>query len=158
EGGGVGAAHACDGQGALQHLGLENADAECGHSDSAESCLRRGLRVWALGLLGRSPVREEREKLPHLRPVAQWPVNIEAHHPGYLSWEEFVSTQLRLRQNWNREGSRGVAREGTALLQGLVVCGRCGRTMTVQHRVAREGRSPSYMCQQGYSEGDAHIC
>jgi DNA invertase Pin-like site-specific DNA recombinase len=98
------------------------------------------------------------KKLPHLRPAAQWPVHIEAHHPGYLSWEEFVSTQLRLRQNWNREGSRGVAREGTALLQGLVVCGRCGRTMTVQHRVAREGRAPSYICQQGYSEGDAHIC
>ena len=98
------------------------------------------------------------KKLPHLRPVAQWPVNIEAHHPGYLSWEEFVSTQLRLRQNWNREGSRGVAREGTALLQGLVVCGRCGRKMTVQHRVARERRSPSYMCQQGYSNGDPHVC
>ena len=51
-----------------------------------------------------------------------------------------------------------MAREGTALLQGLVVRGRCGRKMTVQHRVAREGRSPSYICQQGYSEGDAHIC
>jgi DNA invertase Pin-like site-specific DNA recombinase len=98
------------------------------------------------------------KKLPHLRPVAQWPVHLDAHHPGYLSWEEFVSTQARLRQNWNREGSRGVAREGTALLQGLVVCGVCGRKMTVQHRVAREGRSPSYMCQQGYSNGDAHIC
>ena len=98
------------------------------------------------------------KKLPHLRPVAHWPVHIEAHHPGYLSWEEFMSTQLRLRQNWNREGGRGVAREGTALLQGLVVCGRCGRTMTVQHRVARERRSPSYMCQQGYSNGDPHVC
>jgi DNA invertase Pin-like site-specific DNA recombinase len=96
--------------------------------------------------------------LPHLRPVAQWPVHIEAHHPGYLRWEEFVSNQARLRQNWNRESSRGVARDGTALLQGLAVCGRCGRKMGVQHRVAREGRSPSYICQQGYSDGDAHIC
>lgn len=98
------------------------------------------------------------KKLPHLRPLAQWPVLLDAHHPGYLSWEEFVSHQARLRQNWNREGSRGVAREGTALLQGLVVCGICGRKMGVQHRVARERRSPSYMCQQGYSDGDAHIC
>jgi hypothetical protein len=98
------------------------------------------------------------KKLPHLRPVAEWPVHIEAHHPSYLRWEEFVGNQARLRQNWNREGSRGVAREGTALLQGLVVCGRCGRTMGVQHRAARERRSPSYLCQQGYSDGDAHIC
>lgn len=95
---------------------------------------------------------------PHLRPVAQWPVHLEGHHPGYLTWEEFVSTQARLRQNWSREGSRGVVRDGTALLQGLAVCGRCGRKMGVQHRVAREGRAPSYICQQGYSDGDAHIC
>ncbi len=98
------------------------------------------------------------KKLPHLRPVAQWPVHVEAHHPGYLSWEEFVSNQARLRQNWNREGSRGVAREGTAFLQGLVVCGRCGRTMGVQHHSAHERRSSVYVCQQGYSNGDAHVC
>jgi DNA invertase Pin-like site-specific DNA recombinase len=96
--------------------------------------------------------------LPHLRPVAQWPVHIDAHHPGYLSWEEFVSNQARLRQNWNRDGSRGAAREGTALLQGLVVCGRCGHTMGVQHHSAHERRSSMYVCQQGYSNGDTHIC
>jgi hypothetical protein len=96
--------------------------------------------------------------LPHLRPAAQWPVHIDAHHPGYLTWEEFVSNQARLRQNWNREGGRGVAREGTALLQGLVVCGRCGRTMGVQHHSAHEHRSSVYVCQQGYSNGDTHVC
>jgi DNA invertase Pin-like site-specific DNA recombinase len=96
--------------------------------------------------------------LPHLRPAAPWPVHIDAHHPGYLTWEEFVSNQARLRQNWNREGGRGVAREGTALLQGLVVCGRCGRTMGVQHHSAHEHRSSVYVCQQGYSNGDTHVC
>jgi hypothetical protein len=98
------------------------------------------------------------KQLPHRRPATQWPVRIDAHHPGYLSWEEFVSNQTRLRQNWNREGSRGVAREGTALLQGLVVCGRCGRTMGVQHHSAHERRSSVYVCQQGYSNGDPHVC
>jgi hypothetical protein len=98
------------------------------------------------------------KQLPHRRPVAHWPVRIDAHHPGYLSWEEFVGNQARLRQNWNREGSRGVAREGTALLQGLVVCGRCGRTMGVQHHAEHERRSSVYVCQQGYSNGDPHIC
>src|SRR5216683_3095519 len=98
------------------------------------------------------------KQLPHRRPATQWPVRIDAHHPGYLSWEEFVSNQTRLRQNWNREGSRGVAREGTALLQGLIVCGRCGRTMGVQHHSAHERRSSVYVCQQGYSNGDPHVC
>jgi DNA invertase Pin-like site-specific DNA recombinase len=96
--------------------------------------------------------------LPHLRPRAQWPVHVEAHHPSYLRWEEFVSNQARLRQNWHRDGSRGVAREGTALLQGLVICGRCGRKMGVQHHSAHERRSSVYVCQQGYSNGDTHVC
>jgi DNA invertase Pin-like site-specific DNA recombinase len=98
------------------------------------------------------------KQLPHLRPVAQWPVKIAAHHPGYLSWEEFVSNQARLRQNAYRDGHGGVAREGTALLQGLVCCGICGRTMGVQHHAARERRSSTYICDRGYCDGDAHIC
>jgi len=51
-----------------------------------------------------------------------------------------------------------VAREGTALLQGLVSCGRCGQAMRVQHHAARERRSPSYICAAGYQEGAAHVC
>lgn len=96
--------------------------------------------------------------LPRLRPMAQWPVHIDAHHPAYLPWEEFVSHQARLRQNSYTDGHRGVAREGIALLQGLVCCGICGRKMGVQHHTLKERRSATYMCQQGYSDGDAHIC
>jgi DNA invertase Pin-like site-specific DNA recombinase len=97
--------------------------------------------------------------LPHLRPMAQWPVRIEAHHPPYLPWEQFVSNQAQLRQNWSRDGSPGAAREGVALLQGLVVCGICGRTMSVQHHAAREKRSAAYLCQAAYGqEGGDHIC
>jgi DNA invertase Pin-like site-specific DNA recombinase len=95
--------------------------------------------------------------LPRLRAMAQWPVHVEAHHPGYLSWEEFVRNQARLRRNWNRDG-HGVAREGTALLQGLLVCGICGRKMGVQHHASKERRSSTYLCQQGYSQGDDRIC
>ena len=90
----------------------------------------------------------------HVRSVAQWPVNITAHHPAYLSWEEFVKNQERLRQNWSHEGSQGVPREGSALLQGMVYCGVCGRKMSVQNRAAKDQRSPSYICGRGYQDGD----
>jgi hypothetical protein len=90
--------------------------------------------------------------------MAEWPVRIEAHHPAYLPWEEFVENQRRLRQNAYGEGRPGVAREGTALLQGLVGCGICGRTMGVQHHAARERRSATYICHQGYRDGEARIC
>ncbi len=94
----------------------------------------------------------------HARSMAQWPVNITEHHPAYLGWEEFVKNQDRLRQNWSHEESRGVAREGSALLQGIVYCGVCGRKMSVQNRAAKDKRSPSYMCGRGYQDGDEKIC
>jgi hypothetical protein len=103
--------------------------------------------------------RKTGKTLPHLISMAQWPVNILEHHPAYLSWEEFVTNQGRLRQNWNRDGNRGVAREGSALLQGIVYCGVCGRKMGIQNRAAKEKRSPSYICVGGYAQnGDESVC
>ena len=96
--------------------------------------------------------------LPHLLPMAQWPVNLPDHHPAYIGWEEFVHNRERLRQNWYREGSRGAAREGEALLQGIVCCGVCGRKMSVQYHGAKPTRSPSYLCQLGYQDGAERIC
>ncbi len=94
----------------------------------------------------------------HARSVEQWPVKITAHHAAYIRWEEFVKNQERLRQNWSHDGNRGVPREGSALLQGIVYCGVCGRKMSVQNRAARENRSPSYVCGRGYQDGDEKAC
>jgi hypothetical protein len=94
----------------------------------------------------------------HSRSMAQWPVKIPEHHPAYVRWEEFVKNQEQLRENWSHEGNRGVAREGRALLQGIVYCGVCGRRMSVQDRAAREHRSPSYVCGRGYQDGDGKTC
>jgi DNA invertase Pin-like site-specific DNA recombinase len=95
----------------------------------------------------------------HLRPRDQWPVLIQEHHPAYVSWEEFMQTQDQLRQNWQRDGHRGVAREGAALLQGIVWCGYCGRKMSVQHPCTKEKRSPAYLCQLGQQqEGQESLC
>lgn len=70
-----------------------------------------------------------------------------------------MQTQQQLRQNWQRDGNRGVARQGTALLQGIVWCGHCGRKMGVQHQATKEKRSPAYICQQGHQQdGEDRIC
>ena len=94
----------------------------------------------------------------HVRNVAQWPVRITEHHPAYIGWEEFVKNQEQLRQNWGHDGNRGVPRDGRALLQGIVYCGVCGRKMSVQNRSVKEGRSPSYVCTQGYLSGEEKTC
>ena len=94
-----------------------------------------------------------------LRRRDQWPVLIHSHHPAYVSWEEYMKTQDQLRQNWQRDGGRGIAREGSALLQGIVWCGRCGRKMGVQHQATKEKRSPAYICQMAHQQdGEDKIC
>ena len=94
----------------------------------------------------------------HVRNVAQWPVRITEHHPGYIGWEEFVKNQEQLRQNWGHDENRGVPREGRALLQGIVYCGVCGRKMSVQNRSMKESRWPSYVCGRGYQSGEEKSC
>src|SRR3954454_9427041 len=80
-------------------------------------------------------------------PVEQWPVCLHDAHPGYIGWEEFMANQKRLAGNLARhaEGRPGVPRKGGALLQGIAVCGRCGRHMGV-HYSGPHGNYPVYHC------------
>jgi hypothetical protein len=82
-------------------------------------------------------------------PREEWHVCIEEHHPGYISFERYLANQERLRANWRppRGEGGGAAREGRALLQGLIRCGRCGRRMQVGY----SGRTlvPNYSCVRG---------
>jgi DNA invertase Pin-like site-specific DNA recombinase/predicted DNA-binding transcriptional regulator AlpA len=64
------------------------------------------------------------------RSRSEWPVIIHAHHPAYISWETFLANEQRLAANYTQSGARP-PREGTALLQGMVLCGSCGRPMVV---------------------------
>ena len=58
-------------------------------------------------------------------PREQWQVLIRDHHPAYIAWETFVANTNRLAANCTCQGARPV-REGSALLQGVVLCGGCG--------------------------------
>jgi excisionase family DNA binding protein len=64
------------------------------------------------------------------RPQSEWPVIIHSHHPAYISWETFLANDERLAANNTQRGARP-PREGTALLQGIVLCGSCGRAMQI---------------------------
>jgi excisionase family DNA binding protein len=82
-------------------------------------------------------------------PMAEWSVCLPEHHPGYVCWDEYLATRERLRANmtWLEQGS-GVAREGSALLQGLVRCGRCGRRMQIAYS-GKGGAGHRYACVRG---------
>ena len=69
------------------------------------------------------------------------------HHPGYVSWEEYLATRERLRANVRPRGEGGgAAREGLALLQGILRCGRCGRRMQVAYSGTKAARRATRAC------------
>lgn len=79
--------------------------------------------------------------------IEQWPVCLRDAHPGYIGWEEFVANQKRLVNNVARRVDErpGVPRKGSALLQGVAVCGRCGRRMAL-HYSGPHADYPVYHC------------
>lgn len=85
----------------------------------------------------------------------QWPVMIEGHHPAYISFEKYLKNQELLGNNAMMKARAtnkpGAAREGEALLQGLIRCGRCGRAMTVGYggnRPGQSSRTMQYRCKE----------
>src|SRR5918993_1196552 len=72
-------------------------------------------------------------------PMAEWKVIVKDRYPAYVGWAEFERIQAMLRDNhaeYARNRTRGVPRDGAALLQGGVWRGRCGPKMTVGDRNA----------------------
>src|SRR5262249_13000490 len=90
--------------------------------------------------------------------VADWPVVRHDAHPGYISWEQFLANQRRLEDNRTSDPQehRGAARQGAALLQGIVLCGRCGRRMSV--RYYKDSNTPIYECNQLHSHRAGPTC
>ena len=85
----------------------------------------------------------------HAPPREQWTALIRDAHPGYISFEQFELNERLLAANAHAHGTdraAGPAREGPALLQGLAVCGRCGRRMTVRYHQRRGTLVPDYQC------------
>jgi DNA invertase Pin-like site-specific DNA recombinase len=82
-------------------------------------------------------------------PRDQWTALIPGAHDGYITWDQFEHNQTLLAANAQAHGTEraaGPAREGPALLQGLAVCGRCGRRLTVRYHLRRGVEIPDYQC------------
>ena len=89
--------------------------------------------------------------------MSDWRVRLKEHHEGYITLEEFFQNQERLEKNrTNGEETllAGPAREGLALLQGLLLCGTCGHALTVRY-TGNGGIYPCYLCNRLRREGSA---
>jgi DNA invertase Pin-like site-specific DNA recombinase len=105
----------------------------------------------------RREISAEGEVQKRIHPVAMpdWRVSLKEHHEGYITLEEFFKNQERLEKNRTNGEEMilaGPAREGLALLQGLLLCGTCGRALTVRY-VGNGGIYPCYQCNWLRREG-----
>ena len=82
-------------------------------------------------------------------------------HPSYISWEQYQRSLQRLRecsQAYGRDRRKSPPGQGPALLQGLVVCGLCGRRMTLRYHTRSGRQIPTYVCQREGIDEAKPIC
>ena len=89
-----------------------------------------------------------------------WPVVIYDHHDAYISYDQFVRNEERLQENVTMRsvGKHGPAREGAALLQGLVLCGHCGRRMSLSYGGSTRSRVYQYRCSRARGQQGGVDC
>src|SRR6185312_10242652 len=93
---------------------------------------------------------------PKKLPREQWRIVVRDKYPAYVSWETFEKIQAMLRDNYaeyDRNKTRGIPRDGEALLHGLVYCGACGHKMVVQYKGGTE-----YLCNSLRQQYRVPVC
>ena len=97
----------------------------------------------------------------HKQPQEEWTCLIQDAHEGYIGWDEYQTNQRILTDNAQAYSSdrSPSPREGPALLQGIILCGRCGKRMTLRYYQQRGQMVPQYMCQRDKIEhGRSNDC
>jgi len=106
--------------------------------------------IFSYGKLKTRRTPEGTMKYLHM-PRQNWHAFIRDAHTGYISYEEWEENQKILAQNAQSYGAgkrKGPPREGPALLQGIILCGKCGRRMHVHYRSRSQKLEGDYRCEQ----------
>ncbi len=97
-------------------------------------------------------------------PMHEWAVLIRDHHPGYITWDQYEANLKVLAGNRRPAAGQGggALREGPALLQGLIRCGKCSRVMRTRYSggtPGRPGSCPRHECVKAKLHfGTERIC
>jgi DNA invertase Pin-like site-specific DNA recombinase len=90
------------------------------------------------------------------RPAMDWRIVVKDKYPAYISWHTFEKIQTMLRDNraeYLRIKSRGIPRDGAALLHGITWCGECGHKMVVRYKGGSQ-----YVCNHLRQQHDVPVC
>ena len=110
-----------------------------------------GQRLYRRTVDGKKQLRKRDPK--------DWLACIPDAHPGYISWDQFQHNLKILEDNGAgyQAARSSPPREGAALLQGRVVCGRCGSHMMARYAARRGQVDTWYVCSRAYeTRGEPH--
>jgi DNA invertase Pin-like site-specific DNA recombinase len=93
----------------------------------------------------KNPVTGRTEGGKWFVPPEEMRVLLRDRLPAYISWEQYLANQERLKQNRALHDTRGAPKRGAALLQGLVVCSKCGHRMSTRYKARQR---PAYFCNE----------
>ena len=82
-------------------------------------------------------------------------------HAAYISWDDYEQNQKQIQATakaFGQDRRHGPPREGPALLQGLVICGLCGKRMTIRYRRRNGELLPVYTCTVGREKRNGALC
>lgn len=102
----------------------------------------------------KNPVTGRTEGGKWFVPPEEMSVLLRDRLPPYISWEQYLANQERLKQNRALKDTRGAPKKGAALLQGLVACGKCGHRMSTRYKARQR---PAYFCNE-YWRSDLQEC
>jgi len=94
-------------------------------------------------------------------PLEDWHAYMPGAHPAYISVEQFEENIKKLKENayaFGEDRRKSPPREGPSLLQGIIVCGKCGKRMTVRYRQNLDKLVPVYQCHKDRIEYGAKVC
>jgi DNA invertase Pin-like site-specific DNA recombinase len=118
--------------------------------------------IYAYGRTGLDPRRRQagRAYTGRVRRAReQWVVYLPGMLPAYISVEQYEQNMRRMAANRAWAEGPGAAREGPALLAGLVVCGRCGHKMSVRYQRGQDGQlQPVYVCARNKIDYGGDAC
>ena len=82
-------------------------------------------------------------------------------HPAYISEAQYEENISQLAKNARPKPDiehGGAVREGPALLQGISICGKCGKKMSLRYKMSKGATQPIYMCQFKYIQQGGKVC
>lgn len=101
---------------------------------------------------------EQEKKRVKLNFDSDEPVLIHGAHKGYITWERFIQNQKILEDNrfLYAAGFKGAIRDGSALLQGIVVCGSCLWKLVIHYKA--RCKKGTYVCDSQIKNFGKYAC